>query len=274
MISERERDQFDKDGYFVRPALFSRARGEAACEHLSRVIEGVAREYKAGARTELDFWKLMPRSAGGLEVFWDLSGGSLMESPPEAWERRAMRIGHALHAVDPVFRDLACGPELSAILRALVPAPARVVQSAVIYKQPKSQAVQFGYHQDSSYLTLEPESLALAFVALDDMNAENGCLEVLPGSHRRGLGVRLSLGPKGFVAHGRDEGPLDTTGAVSLPIERGSVIFVHGRTYHASQWNRSDGPRRALIVHVAGGASKLLPTSWVKEPEGGFPRLE
>ncbi len=260
--------RYHRDGFLVCPALLPRAACEALTGQLSTRIAAVAAEYVAGARREIGFWELMTRSRGGLEVFWDPSRGS----PGEGLEGAAMRVGHALHLADPAFEAFCADPTLRGGLRQIVGEPGVVLQSAVIYKQPRSELVQFGMHQDAWYLTTSPESLALAFIALDDMDAENGCLEVIPGSHRTGLAVALRMGPSGFVpAVGRAPRAPGRDRAVALPVEKGSVIFVHGRTYHGSEPNRSDGPRRALIVHAMSAGSRLAPTSWILS--GGEPPL-
>ncbi len=265
-------------GYFVRPSVFTIEECDAICARLSQRIEGAAREHAAGARGGLDFWELFARSDGGLEVMWDTSAGDPRGEPPERWERFAIRVGHALHLADEAFRTFCTDERIAGPLRALIEPPAVVVQTAVVYKQPGNQAVQFGFHQDASYLTTEPESLALAFVALDPMTEENGCLEVIPGSHLLGLETVFVLSKEGFAPStdaasparaGRDA---DRRGRATelLPMPRGSVALVHGRTQHASGWNRSTGPRRSLIVHAMSGRSRLMPSSWLHEPAGGF----
>jgi phytanoyl-CoA hydroxylase len=274
MLRAEELASYHEHGFVVCPELVPRAACDALVGHLSRVIAAVAAEYVAGARREIGFWELMARSRGGLEVFWDPSRGS----PDTGMEAATMRVGHALHAVDPTFGAFCATPAIRSCLRQIVGEPGVVLQSAIIYKPPRSEAVQFGMHQDASYLTTEPESLALAFVALDDMTSRNGCLEVIPGSHEGGLGVTLTLGPRGFVpvtagvrAERERESESETgrARAVPLEVEKGAVIFVHGRTYHGSEPNRSDGPRRALIVHAMSARARLLPTSWILE--GGAP---
>ncbi len=269
MLSADQLARYREQGFVVCPGLYPRATCDALTGHLSSVIAGVAAEYLAGARRELGFWDLMKRSRGGLEVFWDPSRGS----PREGLRRRPCA------SATPSTRRTQVSPG-SARRRPSATRSARwsvaralLLSSAVIYKQPRSEVVQFGMHQDASYLTTEPESLALAFIALDDMTRENGCLEVLPGSHRAPLGVTLAMGPDGFVPVGgrAPRGPT-RDGAIPLVVEKGSVVFVDGRTYHGSEPNRSDGPRRALIVHAMNAGSRLASTSWLVEA-GATPTL-
>src|SRR5262249_2211976 len=114
------------------------------------------------------------------------------------------------------------------------------------------------------------ESLMMSFVALDDMTEENGCLELIPGSHLTGRHQRCVLGPRGWVDVDARPGRVDVAAAERVVIEKGAVIFMHGRAYHASAVNRARAPRRALIVQVMSGISKMVPGTWIDEPPGGF----
>jgi len=265
-----EQDSLTTEGYVIRHRAFTSERMQALCTRTSQLLADAAARHLAGALPSLDFWTLMHRSPFDALGFWDLSRGSPITLPATAWEPFAMRLGHGLHLVDGDFDAVCRGPELAL---PLVSSGARsVIQSAVVYKQPHSESVQFGLHQDAWYLSSEPESLMLAFVALDDMDVDNGCLEVVPGSHRLPRQATFRMGPNGFVSVDRRDQGRPPDGAVKLPLARGSVAFLHGRTYHGSAPNRSARPRRALIVHTLGD-SPLLPSSWVQPPAGGFASL-
>jgi len=181
-----------------------------------------------------------------------------------------MRVGHGLHLADPVFAAFCREPAIAASLAQLVPPPVKLIQSTVVYKQPRDSLVQFGSHQDAWYLTTDPESLVLAFVPLDDTDVENGCLEVVPGSHHGPLTVRMHMTDAGFVPRGQADRRMETHPTTPLPAARGSIIFVHGRTFHASRPNGSQRPRRALIVHGMSASSRFAPDCWIQEPPDGF----
>jgi phytanoyl-CoA hydroxylase len=263
-----DRDRFRREGYVVAERAVERATCDTLVDHVSEMLERIAREHLSGERPTTEFWKTMPASLTRTCAFWDDARVDLATLPPTDWEARAMRLGHILHVDDEPFQALCTGPTIGGGLAALVGEPARLVQSAVIYKQPLSDAVQFGWHQDSSYLTADPDTLVLAFLALDDMDEENGCLHVAPRSHADGLHVRLALGSNGFV-------DVEGRGVKFAPVEdrpvtmrRGDVLFASGRTYHASGPNRSARPRRALIVHAMAERSRFAATSWVGAGEG------
>lgn len=293
-ITFEDLSQFADKGFCIWPGALAEEECDRLLAELSNRILAVAREHVSGQRKERSFWRILAGSAFSTDVFFDESQGSLLDLAPESWESRAMRIGHALHLTDHAYTSLCSRSDFVYALRACVdaavrlskgaiaeeaarlawaePHEAQLVQSAVIYKQPMSDVVQFGFHRDAAYLPNEPESLVLAFVALDQTTHENGCLSVIPGTHTEPLGLRFVLGPEGFVTKGR-EARVTEERAVFLPLPRGSVAFVHGRTQHASAPNRSTGPRRALIVHAMSRLSHLTHEAWVVEPSEGFVAL-
>lgn len=265
-----ERHAFARDGYFIRPDALDAAAINAINARLSQLIARCAAEHRAGQRPSLEFWTILRGSQHDASVCWDTADG--MPDDLAAWESRAMRVGHGLHRVDDVFAALVRHPAIGGVLAGLLPA-AVVLQSAVVYKQPRSDRVQFGLHQDAAYLTSEPESLVLAFLALDDMDAASGALEVVPGSHTGPLHQRLGLGPTGFTPLAGQAPSARAHAPRLLAMRRGAVAFVHGRTLHASGPNRGEHPRRALIVHAMSGRSRLAASSWISAPPEGFPPL-
>lgn len=265
-----ELQAFADRGYFIRPDALAPAIVDAVNARLSQLITRCAGEHRSGQRRSLEFWDILGRSQHDASVCWDL--GDAMPDDLADWESRAMRIGHGLHLVDDTFAALIRGPALGGVLASLVPA-ALLLQSAVVYKQPRSASVQFGLHQDAAYLTTDPESLVLAFLALDDMDADNGALQVVPGTHRDPLHQSLAMGPAGFVPVAGQAPPERLYRPQLLPMRRGAAAFIHGRTLHASGPNHSPTPRRALIVHAMSRHSRLAPHCWIHPPPGGFAPL-
>jgi hypothetical protein len=95
-------------------------------------------------------------------------------------------------------------------------------------------------HQDNGVVLPEADQTEMLTVwfPLWDATVENGCLCVWPGSHRRGL-LDHCPGPGGL----RVPGKLLNGKAVSLPLKRGSVLFLTKLTLHASHSNHSDNIR-------------------------------
>jgi ectoine hydroxylase len=260
VLNDEQRREYAEQGFVVLRGLIEPSRIDLLNERLSHQIARIGGLHTSGERSTA-FWQQMPRSRYDIEVFWHDDTGPYVES-------RVMRVGHALHLHDEAYRALLVESPLTPVLRELMPT---IVQTAIVYKQPHSEAVHFGLHQDAAYLHADPApGLALAFIALEDMDAENGALEVVPRSHRRGQGLRLRLEPSGFEFLDGGDPRFEPNENVLLEMKRGDVAMVHGHTYHASAPNQSSRTRRGLIVHGLRANAKLLPTSWVSAPPEGF----
>ena len=129
----------------------------------------------------------------------------------------------------------------------------------------------YGYWYDN-FLTSD---LASCMIALDRATKQNGCLEVLKGSHKA---ERIAHGPVGVGQTGADPERvrmLQETGqleVVPCEMEPGSVLFFHSNLLHSSSPNRSPHSRWSLICCYGAVSNPPLPT--LASPDGVLdPRL-
>lgn len=141
----------------------------------------------------------------------------------------------------PAFREMAADPRLLDVIEALIGENVLFHYSKLNMKGPKVGSV-VEWHQDFSYYPHTNTDLVTALIFFDDSTRANGCLRVIPRSHRRGL---LSHDVGGFF-RGKVQG-VDETQAVSIMVPAGSVLFLHCLTLHASARNESSLPRRTFL---------------------------
>jgi phytanoyl-CoA hydroxylase len=279
MLTSTEIDDYSRQGYLLKEGILSPAECDGLCAHVSETIRRYSSDPAAleAERDEAYF----NNSARDIGLFWE-KGTDPASLPPEERERCVSRLGHGLHWVDPVFRRAAQHPKAAEALEGLNGPGINIVQTMIIYKQPRIGG-ELGFHQDASYLHTEPQSLIACWFALDDIDAENSPLLVIPDSHRLPLRTVAELGDDGRFIHRKPrqleavpqagtpvaETPADPSQAVPVLAPRGSVIFFHGLLYHASGPNLSPRPRRAYAVHYASSASKWSPFNWI-DGAGGF----
>lgn len=178
---------------------------------------------------------------------------------------------HQPHFVSPVMERYVRHPGICGALSQLVGAhlpwwdgAVKCMQSMFFVKPPGFQGQ--AWHQDEIYIPTRDRSLCGAWMALDDATVENGCLWVVPGSHRTGYlyPQRPHENPDEFdfapESHGFDEGA-----EVPVPAKTGTVLFFNGYLLHRSRKNRGETCRRVLVNHYC-NAWSLLPWS-LKEGE-------
>ena len=196
------------------------------------------------------------------------------ELPPASEEGG---IGHQLlavhfpHWVNSVFLEALRQPAIVSVLSQIVGAhlpgwdgSVKAMQSMVFMKPPglPGQA----WHQDEHFIPTRDRSLCGAWIALDDATVDNGCLWVVPGSHRSGMlyPTRHHHQPDRYDSAPEAYDPTDPGfvsfdhGAIPVPVRAGSVIFFNGHLLHSSQPNRTtDMNRRALVNHYCNAWSQL-----------------
>jgi Phytanoyl-CoA dioxygenase (PhyH) len=115
--------------------------------------------------------------------------------------------------------------------------------------------------QDEAHIPTRDRSLTAVWLALDDATVENGCLWVIPGSHKKGvlhpvrdqIDARFDCTQEAYgFAHSEDD-------AVPVELPAGAALVFDGYLLHRSLPNTGQhGMRRALVNHYM-SAESLLP---------------
>ncbi|KAG8828946.1 hypothetical protein FRC17_007291 [Serendipita sp. 399] len=185
-------------------------------------------------------------------------------------ESAVNKIGHALHELDPVFRDVTLNnPRLKAIARDLqFHSNPLVLQSMVICKQPEIGG-KVPEHNDSTFLYTSPPSALGFWFPLERCTESNGALSFLPGSHLitsiTKRFVRMPEGGTDFEPIANVEKPLDLQNVSEAntppaqteyklePCEAGALVLIHGSVLHKSERNTSHLTRYAYTFHMIEG---------------------
>jgi phytanoyl-CoA hydroxylase len=122
------------------------------------------------------------------------------------------------------------------------------VQSMYFYKDPGTPGQ--AAHQDYHYIRNNPNTLTAAWVAMEYTNEENGCLYVIPGTHK------LGLLPHGKVKNLAEHEPwtdetegIDLTQEIPVILNKGDILIFDSLLIHSSTRNRSERWRRSYVCH-------------------------
>jgi phytanoyl-CoA hydroxylase len=178
---------------------------------------------------------------------------------------------HQPHYISPVMERYARHPKvcgaLSQITAAHLPywdGSVKCMQSMLFVKPPNFQGQ--AWHQDEIYIPTRDRSLIGAWIALDDATVDNGCLWVIPGSHRTGcLYPQHAHDNADEFDSAQESYGFDDSQEAPVEVKAGTVVFFNGYLLHRSRKNRSKIYRRVLVSHYC-NAWSLLPWS-LKEGE-------
>ena len=255
MLTERQVDQFQRDGFLNAGTMLS----AQVVEELSLILDDVIRRgpggFPEGAPRPILFRDLHASQSG------DYTSKELVTDHP-VWQ--ILNIWEA----SPVFRRLIHNPSIvTAISQLSGFADLQVWHDQVQYKPPRAGGAAH-WHQDAPlWPSIEPMTPVSAWIPFDDADTSNGCMWMVPGSHRWGnqrawLETHRHLeAVDGFTRFGTFTPPADapvrTMEPRACPVRRGEVHFHHSLTWHGSPKNMSERPRRAIAIHYMSSTSRF-----------------
>ncbi|NXH12050.1 PHYD1 protein, partial [Bucco capensis] len=286
-VSQQQIQKLQEDGFLVLEHFLSPEECDSMRRQAQRLVAGM--EVPAHCRTEFSTREEEQLQAQGSSDYFLTSGdkirfffekGVLDERGnlllPK--EKSISKIGHALHAHDPVFKQVTHSLKVQEVARQLGLERPVVVQSMYIFKQPGIGG-EVTPHQDATFLHTEPLGRILGFwFALEDATQENGCLWFIPGSHTSGVSrrmVRASPGTSSCVEFVGSEPAYADSHFIPLPVSKGGLVLIHGEVVHKSDLNSSESSRHVYTFHVM----EAKDSSWSREnwlqptPELPFPSL-
>jgi hypothetical protein len=234
-LTDTERQQLAEDGYVLRPGVFDRAECLAMATAIESLVADLlkarrAKKYTFGSylfEVQKQFGAVVKWEPDAPDVVQGIEPFAHISKPLDDWARD-------VRLVDP-SKDVVGAEEIDLFTEKITMKRARTGGPIVL-------------HQDYPYwkgLTKVADRIMTALIYLDDANVGNGCLEVVPGSHRDGLQQGRTV--EGFGRNEIDQAQFDTDRLVPLEAGAGSVVFFGGLLVHRSLPNRSEADRRALL---------------------------
>ena len=204
------------------------------------------------------------RSAEGVEVFYEEGSD----------EQLVNKVGHALDALDPVFREFCHSDYVREVAHEVLGYERPLIcQSMYIFKSAKGGSAVLP-HKDNAYIRTTPYSTRALWIPIHRATTENGCLTALEGSHRNGptrFFLRQLDGKMAFIGKElKEEGEW-----INLEAEAGEPLVFDGNLTHSSSANTSGEPREAFVIHFIEGTPeyKWADDNWLQRPNLGFQKV-
>lgn len=174
---------------------------------------------------------------------------------------------HVIHKALPLTREMLADRRVVDPVCDLIGPNVKCVHSVLFFKGPGNPGN--AWHQDETFIPTRDRSLTTAWIAIDDVDPENGCLRFLPGSHTSGIlwPMRRHNDPDLDRAEIAYDFPYQEADATTIEVEAGSVVLFDGYTLHSSFPNHSRDRFRRSIQFVYMRAESLLPWDQVGRGE-------
>lgn len=214
MVTEEQKRQFREQGYFILPGLFSAEEMDNLTEHIDSFVE----EHEARLREE----SLNPNS---ISRAGEISFTAFLAEH----DAEIMRF-----VAQQKFVDLTSD---------LLKTDIELYWNQAVYKRPGTVR-EFPWHQDDGYKLTDPAEYITCWLALKDVTAESGAVQVIPGSHRQGA-VEHKPTPIGLQCYfGDDPG-------VVVPLTQGSMVVFSSLLFHRTGPNLTNGIRKGYVIQYS-----------------------
>jgi ectoine hydroxylase-related dioxygenase (phytanoyl-CoA dioxygenase family) len=233
MLTVEQLAAWDRDGFVVLKEFAPRETGLA-----------MERETIAALRED-------PPQAHPGEPGYVLMNGMLVQPEGKVPERAQQAEDYVAKVFNThlagAAHDFAVSERAAGVVASILGDDIDVFQSMFILKNPGAWGQP--WHQDSYYFNFDQQPQVGLWLAISEATLENGCLSVLPGSHKRPI-----------LEHNPDRRPganqgylevldLDDSGAVPVLMEPGDLLVFHSYLLHRSVDNMGHGRRSAMVYH-------------------------
>lgn len=217
-------ESYEQHGFVHVPGVFDQDELDA----MRGAIDGIVERAQLVGRDDDHTWDGARSEAGG--------------------EALRLAAWHNVEYHDAAFTRAILHPRMVDVLTSLL-GPDVVLHHSKMLVKPPGTGAPFPMHQDHPYFPHEQHSMVAASVHLDDADEANGCLYLVPGSHREG-----PMQHEGSWQLDAAEFPLEV--GTPVPAKAGDVVFFNYLTVHGSGVNRSDRIRRNVLFQYAAAGDR------------------
>jgi len=245
-VDEEQLERYREQGYVVVNKALSPAETQSSLDALVDLVNGVNPSFR-GVQFEAWARDRLPK----------MSADEKQDAVRKMWSM----IDH-----DPRVKAIAEHPQLLATLRKLMGGEPKLFQDMALFKPPGG-GTEKPWHQDKAYFDVDVDAPVVGvWIALDEASPENGCMHVIPGSHRDGPVLHFKR---------RDwqicDTDVQTQRDVVVPLKPGGLFMFDGLLHHGTPSNNSRNRRRALQLHYTTSDAKWLDEAYrlgIFGPEG------
>ena len=164
------------------------------------------------------------------------------------------------HLAFKFFDELAHHPVILDAVEDLI-GPDFALWGSVLFAKDRQSEHYVSWHQDATYMGIEPHHFVTPWLALSASNLESGCMSMIPGSHKCDIqNHEETFAENNILTRGQKIPDVDESSAVHLILKPGQMSIHHARVIHGSQPNRSDHRRVGYAIqgYVPAGARQVL----------------
>ena len=175
-----------------------------------------------------------------------------------------------IHLISPMLNKICLNKNILDAVESVIGKDILICGTTLFIKDPKEKGF-VSFHQDAKYIGLEPNNWVTVWVAITDANENNGCMRMLPGSHKDSLKHHeQKFDENNLLTRGQtiENVSLDNTDPVIL--KAGEMSLHHPTIVHGSGLNYSNDRRIGFVIqsYIGTNVKQIIGKMCVQKARG------
>ena len=175
-----------------------------------------------------------------------------------------------IHFISPVFDKIPHNQKILDAVESIIGKDILVCGTTLFIKNPDQKGF-VSFHQDAKYIGLEPHNWVTVWIAITDANEKNGCMRMLPGSHKENLKHHeQNFDENNLLTRGQTIKNVSLNETEPVILKAGQMSLHHPKIVHGSGLNYSDDRRIGFVIqsYIGSNVDQVLGKMYVQKARG------
>ena len=153
-----------------------------------------------------------------------------------------------VHMISPILDEVCHNSKMLDAVESIIGKNILICGTTLFIKNPYEKGF-VSFHQDATYIGLEPHNWVTAWLAITDANEENGCMRMWSGSHKDNIKHHEQKYDEGnLLTRGQTVKNVPKNETTPLVLEAGQMSLHHPAVVHGSELNKSNDRRIGFVI--------------------------
>ena len=175
-----------------------------------------------------------------------------------------------IHLISPVLNKVCLNKNILDAVESIIGKNILICGTTLFIKE-KNEKGFVSFHQDAKYIGLEPHNWVTVWLAVTDTNENNGCMRMLPGSHKENLKFHEEKFDKNnLLTRGQTIKDVSLDKTDPIVLKAGEISLHHPLIVHGSGLNNSDDRRIGFVIqsYIGTNVNQVIGKMYVQKARG------
>ena len=175
-----------------------------------------------------------------------------------------------VHLISPIFNKVCLNKNILDAVESIIGKNILICGTTLFIKNPNEKGF-VSFHQDAKYIGLEPHNWVTVWLAVTDANEQNGCMRMLPGSHKENLKTHEEkFDENNLLTRGQTITNVSLNKTDPIILKAGQISLHHPTIVHGSGLNHSNDRRIGFVIqsYIGDNVDQVIGKMYVQRARG------